>query len=67
MVGSAIMVGVVKGDVGANFWTLHSFQAAAAIDMLIFMQIAVIGTRRMKEELAAERRQFSSGRRLSWN
>lgn len=58
LVGSAIMVGVVKGDVGANFWTLHSFQAAAAIDMLIFMQIAVIGTRRMKEELAAERRQF---------
>jgi class 3 adenylate cyclase len=58
LIGSAVMVGVVKGSVGANFWTLHSFQAAATIDMLIFMQIAVIGTRRMKEELAAERRQF---------
>ncbi len=58
LIGSAIMVGVVKGTVGADFWTLHSFQAAATIDMLIFMQIAVIGTRRMKDELAAERRQF---------
>ncbi|MBL8512728.1 MAG: GGDEF domain-containing protein, partial [Betaproteobacteria bacterium] len=58
LIGSAVMVGVVKGSVGANFWTLHSFQAAATIDMLIFMQIAVIGTRRIKEELAAERRQF---------
>ena len=58
LIGSAVMVGVVKGSIGANFWTLHSFQAAATIDMLIFMQIAVMGTRRMKEELAAERRQF---------
>lgn len=58
LIGSAIMVGVVKGNIGANFWTLHSFQAAATVDMLIFMQIAVIGTRRMKEELAAERRLF---------
>ncbi|MBL8521439.1 MAG: hypothetical protein JNK75_12295 [Betaproteobacteria bacterium] len=58
LVGSAIMIGVVKGSIDANFWTLHSFQAAATLDMLVFMQIAVIGTRRMKAELAAERRLF---------
>jgi class 3 adenylate cyclase len=58
LIGSAIKVGVVKGTVGADFWTLHSFQLASIFDMLIFMQIAVIGTRRLKAELAAEQRRF---------
>lgn len=41
-VASAIMVGVVKGYIAANFWTLHSFQFGATLDMLIFMRIAVL-------------------------
>ncbi len=41
-VASAIMVGVVKGYIGANFWTVHSFQFGATFDMLIFMRIAVL-------------------------
>lgn len=41
-VASAIMVGVVKGNVGANAWTMHIFQLGATFDMLIFMRIAVL-------------------------
>ena len=41
-VASAIMVGVVKGDIGANFWTMHAFQLGATFDMLIFLRIAVL-------------------------
>ncbi len=41
-VASAIMVGVVKGNIDANFWTMHSFQFGATFDMLIFMRIAIL-------------------------
>lgn len=41
-IASAIMVGVVKGYVGAGFWTMHSFQIGATFDMVIFMRIAVL-------------------------
>lgn len=41
-IASAIMVGVVRGNVDANFWTLHSFQFGATLDMVIFMRIAVL-------------------------
>jgi diguanylate cyclase len=37
---SAVMAGLVRGYVGANFWTLHSFQFGATFDMLVFMRIA---------------------------
>ncbi len=39
-IASAVMVGVVRGYVGANTWTLHSFQIGATFDMLVFMRIA---------------------------
>ena len=41
-VASAIMVGVVRGKLDAGFWTLHSFQIGATIDMLIFLRIAIL-------------------------
>jgi diguanylate cyclase len=41
-IASAIMVGLVRGSVDANFWTLHSFQIGATVDMLIFLRIAVL-------------------------
>lgn len=41
-IASAIMVGVVRGKLDANFWTLHSFQIGATIDMLIFLRIAIL-------------------------
>ena len=50
---SAVMVGVVKGDIGVNFWTMHAFQFGATFDMLIFMRIAVL--RSAATHLAAQR------------
>ncbi len=41
-IASVIMIGVVRGAIGANFWTLHSFQIGATVDMLIFLRIAVL-------------------------
>jgi diguanylate cyclase len=52
-VTSAIMVGVVRGRIGADFWTLHSFQLGATFDMLIFMRIAVL--RSAARHLVAQR------------
>ena len=50
---SAVMIGVVKGYVGANFWTMHSFQFGATFDMLVFLRIAVL--RSTAVHLAAQR------------
>ena len=50
---SAIMIGVVKGVISANFWTLHAFQFGATVDMLIFIRIAVLRTNAI--HLAAQR------------
>ncbi|MEP7156736.1 MAG: adenylate/guanylate cyclase domain-containing protein [Betaproteobacteria bacterium] len=55
---SAILVGVVKGSVDVNFWTMHSFQFGATFDMLVFMHIALLGTRRERRRLESERRTF---------
>ncbi len=52
-VTSAVMVGVVKGHIGANFWTMHSFQFGATFDMLMFLRIAVL--RSTAVHLAAQR------------
>jgi diguanylate cyclase (GGDEF)-like protein len=41
-IASAIMVGTVRGHIGVSFWSLHSFQIGATLDMLIFMRIAVL-------------------------
>lgn len=38
-VSTATMVGVIKGHVDANWWTLHSFQAGAALDMVLFLRV----------------------------
>ena len=52
-IASAIMVGVVRGSIGVNFWTMHAFQFGATFDMLIFMRIAVLRSAAM--HLAAQR------------
>lgn len=44
-VSTAILVGVIKGSVPANFWTLHSFQFGATLDMLLFMRVLGLRTK----------------------
>ena len=47
-----LLIEVIKGRVAANFWTLHSFQFGATVDMLIFMRVLGLQTRALK--LAAQ-------------
>lgn len=63
-VASAIMVAMVRGNLGANFWTMHSFQIGATLDMLVFMRIAVLGTRRLRREMEDERARFVAQQKL---
>ena len=53
-VSCAVMVGVLTGLVGANPWTLHSFQLGSTFDMLIFLRIALLRTA-SREGLLAEK------------
>jgi diguanylate cyclase (GGDEF)-like protein len=48
---ATVMVCLVQGWVPANFWTMHSFQFGATIDMLLFMR--VMGLRSRVLHLAA--------------
>jgi len=50
-IAAAVMVCLVQGWVPTNFWTLHSFQFGATIDMLLFMR--VMGLRSRVLHLAA--------------
>ena len=57
-IASAVLVGVVRGRVGVNFWTMHSFQIGATFDMLCFMRIALLrtATRHREAQRAAKER-----------
>ena len=38
-IAAGVMVCLVQGWVSANFWTLHSFQFGATLDMLLFFRV----------------------------
>jgi diguanylate cyclase (GGDEF)-like protein len=62
-IASAVLVGVVRGRIGVNFWTMHSFQFGATADMLIFMRIAALrsaGRHREAQRAAQERDRLRS-------
>ncbi|CAN7528014.1 sensor domain-containing diguanylate cyclase [Acidovorax sp. LjRoot129] len=48
-----VMAGLVYGVLPANFWTLHSFQIGATLDMLLFLR--VMGLRTQALQAAAQR------------
>ena len=52
-VATAIVISVIRGWVPVNFWTLHSFQFGATLDMLLFMR--VLGLHAKAQRTAAER------------
>jgi diguanylate cyclase len=41
-VTTAVMVAVIRGRLPANFWTLHSFQFGATLDMLLFLRVLAL-------------------------
>lgn len=52
-VTTALLIGVIKGQVAANFWTLHSFQFGALFDMLMFTRVLMLRSQELHK--AAER------------
>jgi diguanylate cyclase (GGDEF)-like protein len=50
---TVIITGVIRGQMDANFWTLHAFQIGATFDMLVFMY--VLGQRTKAIRLVAQR------------
>lgn len=60
---TAVLIEVIKGRLGANFWTLHSFQFGATIDMLLFMRVLGLRTKALQTAVQAatsERDTFQS-------
>lgn len=41
-VATFVMVSLIKGRLPANWWTLHSFQIGATLDMLLFMRVMTL-------------------------
>lgn len=39
---AVVMVGLVQGKLPVNFWTLHSFQIGATVDMLLFLRVLAL-------------------------
>lgn len=52
-VTTALLIGVIKGQVPANFWTLHSFQFGALFDMLMFTRVLMLRSKELHQ--AAQR------------
>ncbi len=52
-IGTFIITGVIRGQIGATFWSLHAFQIGATLDMLMFMY--VLGQRTRSIRQAAQR------------
>lgn len=52
---TAIMVEVIKGRIDSNFWTMHSFQFGATIDMLAFMRVLGLRTKALQTAIAHAR------------
>ncbi len=48
LVTTAILIEVIKGRIGANFWTMHSFQFGATFDMLLFMRVLGLRTKALQ-------------------
>lgn len=60
---AAVMVCLVQGWVAANFWTLHSFQFGATLDMILFLRVLSLRSaslRRAAREALLERDRMHS-------
>ena len=47
---TATVIGVINGWVPVNFWTMHSFQFGATLDMLLFMRVLGLRTKALRME-----------------
>lgn len=54
--GAAVVIGVIRGWMPVNFWTLHAFQFSATVDMLLFMRVLGLRTQAMAQAAHQARR-----------
>jgi diguanylate cyclase len=47
--GTFIITGVIRGQIGVSFWSLHAFQIGATLDMLMFMYVLGHRTRSIRQ------------------
>lgn len=48
-VTTAIFIGVFRGQLGVNFWTMHAFQFGATFDMIVFTYVLGLRTRAIRQ------------------
>ncbi len=63
---TAVLIEVIKGNVGVNFWTLHSFQIGATLDMLLFMRVLGLRTKALQSEVQRATRERDSFHSLAF-
>ena len=63
---TAVLIEVIKGNVGVNFWTLHSFQFGATLDMLLFMRVLGLRTKALQSEVLRATRERDSFHSLAY-
>lgn len=64
-VATAIVIGVIRGWVPVNFWTLHSFQFGATLDMLLFMRVLGLRTKDLRIQAVSANRERDAMRSLA--
>lgn len=62
---TAVVIGVIQGRVPVNFWTLHSFQFGATLDMMLFMRVLGLRTRALRLEALEATRERDAMRSLA--
>ncbi|WP_422845887.1 diguanylate cyclase domain-containing protein [Acidovorax sp. M2(2025)] len=62
---TATVIGVIRGWVPVNFWTLHSFQFGATLDMLLFMRVLGLRTKALRIEALHASRERDAMRSLA--
>lgn len=58
--GSAAIIGVINGALPVNFWTLHSFQISATLDMLLFMRVLGLRTKELHTKVQHANQQLDA-------
>lgn len=64
-VAAVILIEVIKGHIGVNGWTLHSYQIGATVDMLIFMRMLGLRTQALHKAMAKASREQETLRSLA--
>ena len=63
---AAVMVGLVQGWAPLSFWTLHSFQIGATVDMLLFLRVLGLRSEALREATDDALRERDAMRSLAY-